>query len=49
LQDFAYRTNIGVSVFLITAAAICGVVFLTISYQSIKTAIANPIKSLRTE
>jgi len=49
LQDFAYRTNIGASVFLIAAAAICGVVFLTISYQSIKTAIANPVESLRTE
>ncbi len=49
LQEFAYRINIGSSVFLIAVAAVCGVIFLTVSYQAIKAALANPVKSLRTE
>jgi putative ABC transport system permease protein len=49
LQDFAYRTNISWVVFLITAVIAIGIALLTISFQAIKAALANPVKSLRTE
>lgn len=49
LQDFAYRTNVSVMVFVITASIALGIALLTISFQAIKAAIANPVKSLRTE
>jgi putative ABC transport system permease protein len=49
LQDFAYKVNIGWMVFAITAAIACFIALLTISFQAIKAAIANPVKSLRTE
>jgi len=49
LQDFAYRININWWIFI--AAGVCAVLIalLTISFQAIKAAIANPIKSLRSE
>jgi putative ABC transport system permease protein len=49
LQDFAYRTNISWLVFAITAVIAIGIALLTISFQAIKAALANPVKSLRTE
>jgi putative ABC transport system permease protein len=49
LQDFAYRTNISWLVFVITAAIAISIALLTISFQAIKAALANPVKSLRTE
>jgi putative ABC transport system permease protein len=49
LQDFAYRINISWYVFVITGIAALLIAFITISFQSIKAAIANPVKSLRTE
>lgn len=49
LQDFAYRTNISWAVFVITAVIAGGIALFTISFQSIKAALANPVKSLRTE
>jgi putative ABC transport system permease protein len=49
LQDFAYRVNIGWYVFLITGIAALLIAFITISFQSIKAAIANPVNSLRSE
>ena len=49
LQDFAYRTNIGWQVFLITAVIAIFIAVLTVSFQAIRAAIANPVKSLRTE
>ena len=49
LQDFAYRTNISWLVFAITAIIAIGIALLTISFQAIKAAIANTVKSLRTE
>jgi len=49
LQSFAYRINIGPLVFIITGASVLLITLLTISFQSIKAAIANPVKSLRTE
>ncbi|WP_179317502.1 ABC transporter permease [Winogradskyella undariae] len=49
LQDFAYHINISWNVFLIAGGLALIVTFFTVSYQAIKAAIANPIKSLRTE
>jgi len=49
LQSFAYRIHISPLIFVITAAVVVLITLLTISFQSIKAAIANPVKSLRTE
>jgi putative ABC transport system permease protein len=49
LQSFAYRINIPVWVFLLSGFAAILVALLTISFQSIKAAIANPVKSLRSD
>ena len=49
LQDFAYRTNISVWVFVVAGIAALLIALLTVSFQAIKAAIANPVKSLRTE
>jgi len=49
LQDFAYRTNIGWQVFLLTAAIALCIALLTVSFQAIRAAISNPVKSLRSE
>ncbi|HKB43415.1 MAG TPA: FtsX-like permease family protein, partial [Chitinophagaceae bacterium] len=49
LQDFAYRINIGWYVFIITGMMAVLIALITISFQAIKAAMANPVKSLRTE
>tara|TARA_B100001765_G_scaffold92761_1_gene56908 strand:- start:160 stop:1965 length:1806 start_codon:yes stop_codon:yes gene_type:complete len=49
LQDFAYRIAIPVWVFFAAGALALGIALITLSFQAIKAAIANPVKSLRTE
>jgi putative ABC transport system permease protein len=49
LQNFAYRIQINWWVFALVGIAVMFVALLTISIQAVKAAIANPIKSLRTE
>ena len=49
LEDFAYRVNIGWGVFALTAIIVLIVALTTVGMYAIKAAIANPIKSLRTE
>ncbi len=49
LQGFAYRTDISWWVYLIAAIVAMVIALLTVSFQSIKAAIANPVKSLRSE
>jgi putative ABC transport system permease protein len=49
LQDFAHRVNIGWWVFAIAGISALLIALLTVSYQAIKAAIANPVQSLRTE
>jgi len=49
LQGFAYRINIGWSVFLITAIGAILVAMVTVAFQALKAALANPVTSLRTE
>ncbi len=49
LQDFAYRTNMPWWVFPVSFVIAGLIAILTISFQAIKAAIANPVKNLRTE
>jgi putative ABC transport system permease protein len=49
LEDFAYKINIGWWVFAVAGLVTVGIALLTVSYQAIKAAIVNPVKSLRTE
>jgi len=49
LQDFAYRIHIRWTVFAIAGLLALLIALITISFQSIKAAVANPVKSLRTE
>jgi len=49
LQSFAYRINITPFVFVIAGISIIAITLFTISFQSIKAAVANPVESLRTE
>src|SRR6266536_220625 len=49
LQDFAYRTNISWWIFLIAGTVAILIALFTVSFQAIKAAIANSVKSLRTE
>ncbi len=49
LQDYAYRVNIEWWVFVVAAVIALTIAFATVSFQAIKAAIANPVKSLRTE
>src|SRR5687767_13795573 len=49
LQGYAFRINIHWSYFVLPFLTIMLVALLTVSFQSIKAAIANPVKSLRTE
>ncbi len=49
LNNFAYKTDIGVSVFLLAGVISLVLAVLTVSYHTIKAAITNPINSLRYE
>jgi putative ABC transport system permease protein len=49
LQDFAYRISIGWDVFGLAAILAVGIALFTISWQALKAAWANPVKSLRAE
>ena len=49
LQNFKYRVDINVWVFAATIALSLAIAFLTTGYQAIRAALANPVKSLRTE
>lgn len=49
LQKYDYRVTIGPLVFILSALTAIAVTIITISFHAIKAAIANPVKSLRTE
>ena len=49
LQDFAYRTTFSWWIFAISGALMLMVALLTLSIQTIRSAVANPVRSLRTE
>ncbi|MFZ0456087.1 MAG: FtsX-like permease family protein, partial [Ignavibacteriaceae bacterium] len=49
LQDFAYRTKISPLIFIIVGLTVFAIALATISFQAVKAATSNPIKSLRYE
>ncbi|MBS1916714.1 MAG: ABC transporter permease [Bacteroidetes bacterium] len=49
LQNFPYRININLWMFVGAASLVVFIALITVSFQSIKTAIGNPVKSLRSE
>ncbi len=49
LEDFAYRTSLNLSIFFLCALAVFAIGILTVSYQSIRAAHADPVDSLKYE
>ncbi|GAB3704443.1 ABC transporter permease [Spirosoma flavus] len=49
LQNFAYKIDIPWWIFVVAGALALGIAFITVSFQSIKAALMNPVKSLRSE
>jgi putative ABC transport system permease protein len=49
LQNYEYRTQLSWWIFAATGAGVLLITLLTVSFQSLKAAMANPVKSLRTE
>jgi putative ABC transport system permease protein len=49
LEDYAYRVQISWWIFLASLLVALAIAFITISFQAIKAAVANPVKSLRSE
>ncbi len=49
LEDFAYRTTISWWMFTVAGSLVLVIALITVSFEAIKAAIANPVKSLRTE
>ncbi len=49
LQNFAYRTEISLNIFLLAGALGLIIAWLTVSYQALKAALANPVEALRYE
>ena len=49
LQDFAYRTGLGVLMFVMTMVLALVIALLTVSFQAVKAAVANPVDALKYE
>ena len=49
LQDFAYRVELGIGVFILAGLIALAISWMTVSYQSVKAALINPVDSLRNE
>ncbi len=49
LQNFAYRTSLGLGIFLLSTFLILIITLATVTYQAVKAALANPVDSLRYE
>jgi len=49
LQDYAYRIDISWWTFVIAGSIAILIALITVSFQAIKSSLANPVKSLRTE
>ncbi|SIN82568.1 ABC transporter permease [Algoriphagus halophilus] len=49
LDSFAFKIDLGLSVFLVAGLLTLGVALITVSYQAISAAIVNPVKSLKSE
>jgi uncharacterized membrane protein YkgB len=49
LKNYEYKISIGFGVFILIVALSIAITLITVSFQSIKAAVSNPVKSLRTE
>jgi putative ABC transport system permease protein len=49
LQNFAYQTKLGLDIFILSGIAALLITLITVGYQSIKSALANPVESLKYE
>ena len=49
LQEFAYKIHLGPSIFIGAIVVAIVIAILTVSYKSVKTALTNPVNSLRSE
>lgn len=49
LQAFAYRVTVNGWVFILAGLGAVGIALVTVGYQSIRAAMANPVKNLRAE
>lgn len=49
LQDFAYRIDLGIGIFMAAGVSALIIAWLTVSYQSVKATMINPVESLRSE
>ncbi|MFT3934358.1 MAG: ABC transporter permease [Chitinophagaceae bacterium] len=49
LQNFVYRIHMGIGVFILAIAASLVIAWITVGYRAVKAALANPVKSLRSE
>ena len=49
LQDFAYRTSLGMLTFVLTMVLALIIALLTVSFQAVKAAVANPVDALKYE
>ncbi|MBT4139970.1 MAG: hypothetical protein HOE48_18780, partial [Candidatus Latescibacteria bacterium] len=48
-QEFVYRTNLSITTFLLGSLLALAIALITVSYQSIKASLTNPIDALRYE
>jgi putative ABC transport system permease protein len=49
LSSFAYRVHVGWAIFMITSLGALAIAWITVSYESVKAALSNPVTSLRSE
>jgi len=49
LKNYEYKINIGIGVFVVVIVLSVAITLITVSFQAVKAALANPVKSLRTE
>ncbi|HRI78299.1 MAG TPA: hypothetical protein PLR06_02085, partial [Cyclobacteriaceae bacterium] len=49
LEDYAYRTNMGWDVFVLSGVTAVVIALFTISFQSLKAAVTSPVNGLRSE
>jgi putative ABC transport system permease protein len=49
LEDFAYHTELSIGLLIGVGVLTLGIAWLTVSYQAFRSALANPVKAIRSE
>jgi hypothetical protein len=49
LQNFVYRIDMGIGVFVLAIVASLTIAWITVGYRAVRAALANPVKALRSE